>query len=333
MDLTLILAGVIVFGVGAYVILDGFDLGVGILFPLLPDEEARDTAIASIAPVWDGNETWLILGGAVLFGAFPLAYAVALPAFYIPIMALLFALIFRGVAFEFRVKAKATRHWWNRSFAAGSTVAAFSQGLLLGGLLEGVRVEGRNFAGGAFDWLTPFSVLVGLGVVGGYALLGATWLNLKTENDLQRFARRAARYALLVSLFGLAAVSIYTPWKFPDIAQRWFGDMNWLSLSPVPIATAVVAMSLLRELQRGATYAPFFYAIALFALGYIGIGISLWPHVVPPGLSVYEAAAPDTSQRFVLVALIFSLPMVMIYTGYAYWVFRGKVRAGTGYAH
>lgn len=333
MDLTLILAGVIVFGVGAYVILDGFDLGVGILFPLMPDEAARDTAIASIAPIWDGNETWLILGGAVLFAAFPLAYAIALPAFYVPIMALLFALIFRGVAFEFRIKARTTRRWWNRAFSMGSTLAAFSQGLLLGGLLEGVKIEGRSFAGGPFDWLTPFSVVTGLGVVGGYALLGATWLNLKTEGTLRDFARRAARYSLAASLLVLAVVSIYTPLKFPQIAERWFGDMHWLSLSPVPIATAVVAISLYRELRAGAHYAPFFYAIALFTLGYIGIGISLWPHIVPPSLTVYQAAAPATSQGFVLVALAFSLPMVLIYTAYAYWVFRGKIKPGAAYAH
>ncbi|MGQ0621921.1 MAG: cytochrome d ubiquinol oxidase subunit II [Panacagrimonas sp.] len=333
MDLTLILAGVIVLGVGAYVILDGFDLGVGILFPLMPDESARDTAIASIAPVWDGNETWLILGGAVLFGAFPLAYSIALTAFYIPIMLLLFALIFRGVAFEFRIKAKATRTLWNRAFSVGSTLAAFAQGLLFGGLLEGVEIEGRSFVGGAFDWLTPFSICTGLGVVGGYALLGATWLNLKTIGPLQAFSRRAAQWALLASLIVLAIVSIYTPLKFPEIAERWFGGTNWLSLAPVPIATTVVAISLYRELRNGANYAPFFYAIALFALGYVGIGISLWPNIVPPALTVFEAAAPATSQRFVLTALAFSLPMVMIYTAYAYWVFRGKIKPGAGYAH
>ena len=333
MDLSLILAGVIVFGVGAYVILDGFDLGIGILFPLMPNESTRDTAIASIAPVWDGNETWLILGGAVLFGAFPLAYAVALPAFYIPIMGLLFALIFRGVAFEFRVKAKATRHWWNRAFSVGSTVAAFAQGLLLGGLLEGVKIEGRQFVGGSFDWLTPFSLAVGCGVVAGYALLGATWLNLKTDGELQDFARRIGKWALLISLIVLAVVSVYTPLKFPHVAERWFGGMNWLSLSPVPIATAVVAISLYRELRNRANYAPFFYAIALFALGYIGIGISLWPHIVPPGLTVHAAAAPEISQRFVLIALSFSLPMVLIYTAYAYWVFRGKIKPGVAYEH
>lgn len=333
MDLTLILAGVIVLGVGAYVILDGFDLGVGILFPLMPGEASRDTAIASIAPVWDGNETWLILGGAVLFGAFPLAYSIALTAFYIPIMLLLFALIFRGVAFEFRIKAKATRTLWNHAFSTGSTLAAFAQGLLLGGLLEGVEIEGRRFVGGAFDWLTPFSICTGVGVVGGYALLGATWLNLKTEGMLQAFARRAAQWALLISLMVLAIISIYTPLKFPEIAERWFGGTNWLSLAPVPIATAVVTISMYRELRNGTNYAPFFYAIALFALGYVGIGISLWPNIVPPSMTVHEAAAPAISQRFVLIAIAFSLPMVMIYTAYAYWVFRGKIRPGAGYVH
>lgn len=341
MDLALILAGVIVFGVGAYVILDGFDLGVGILFPYLPDDAMRDTAIASIAPVWDGNETWLILGGAVLFAAFPLAYAVALPAFYIPIMLLLFALIFRGVAFEFRFKARRTQVWWSRAFAGGSTVAAFAQGLLLGGLLEGVTVgpgpEGsgiaREFTGGTFDWLTPFSVVTGLGVVGGYALLGATWLNMKTEDALRDWSRMAARRALLMTLFALAVVSIYTPLKFPYIAERWFADMHWLILSPVPLTTALVAFLLYRGLRRGSHYPPFFYAIALFMLGYLGIGISLWPHVLPPSLSIWDAAAPEQSQVFVLTALVFTLPMVMIYTAYAYWVFRGKVEAGAGYTH
>ncbi len=341
MDLALILAGVIVFGVGAYVILDGFDLGVGILFPFIPSDAMRDTAIDSIAPVWDGNETWLILGGAVLFGAFPQAYALALPAFYIPIMMLLFALIFRGVAFEFRIKALHSKQLWTRAFVAGSTLAAFAQGLLLGGLLEGVKLApgpagsgiALQFAGGAFDWLTPFSVVTGLGVVGGYALLGATWLNMKTVGGLRQWSRKAARLALFISLFALAVVSIYTPLKFPYIAERWFGNMHWLSLSPIPLATAAVAFSLYRELKHDAHYPPFFYAIALFMLGYLGIGISLWPHILPPDLSIWQVAAPRSSQMFVLIALICALPMVLIYTAYAYWVFRGKVGPGSGYTH
>ncbi|MGQ0698500.1 MAG: cytochrome d ubiquinol oxidase subunit II [Panacagrimonas sp.] len=333
MDLTMVLAGIIVFGIGAYVILDGFDLGVGILFPLMPDEAARDTAIASVAPVWDGNETWLILSGAVLFGAFPLAYAIALPAFYVPVMTLLVALIFRGVAFEFRIKAKATRRWWNQAFSLGSTLAAFSQGMILGGLLEGVKIEGRSFAGGHFDWLTPFSLVTGLGVVAGYALIGAAWLNLKSEGSLQLFARRWASLALVASLLALVSVSLYTPWKFPDIAERWFGNGNWLPLLPVPVATAAVSIMLIRELRRGSHYAPFFYTIALFLLGYAGIGISLWPHILPPALTVFDAAAPASSQRFVLVAVALSLPMILIYTAYAYWVFRGKIEPGATYEH
>jgi cytochrome d ubiquinol oxidase subunit II len=331
MDLTLLCAGVIAFGVLMYVILDGFDLGVGILFPYMPDHESRDIALASVAPVWDGNETWLVLGGAVLFAAFPLAYAVALPAFYIPLMLLLFSLIFRGVAFEFRQKSQLSRPWWDVALAGGSTLAAFCQGLLLGGLLEGVKVQNRAFAGGAFDWLTPFSVVTGLGVIGGYSLLGATWLNMKTEGPLRDWARTVARRSLYLTLFALAVVSIYTPLKFPDIAERWFGGTHWLSLAPVPIATAVVAFSLYRELRAGSHYPAFFYAIALFLLGYLGIGISLWPHILPPAMTIWDAAAPPSSQKFVLIALMFSLPMILIYTAYAYWVFRGKVVAGSGY--
>ncbi|HEY1075814.1 MAG TPA: cytochrome d ubiquinol oxidase subunit II [Fontimonas sp.] len=333
MDLSMVLAGVIVLGVLLYVILDGFDLGIGILFPLMPDEASRDLAATSIAPVWDGNETWLILGGAVLFGGFPQAYAIALPAFYIPLMLMLFALVFRGVAFEFRMKAQDSKIFWSIAFSGGSMLAAFCQGLLLGGLLEGVTVENGAFAGGAFDWLTPFSVVTGLGILGGYALLGATWINMKTEGVLRAWARKAAGVALLISLFALAVVSIYTPLKFPMIAERWFGDMNWLTLSPVPLATAVVAFSLYRELKAGSHYPPFFYAIALFLLGYVGIGISLWPHILLPDLTIWQAASPPTSQRFMLIALACALPMVLIYTAYAYWVFRGKVTAGAGYSH
>jgi cytochrome d ubiquinol oxidase subunit II len=332
MDLTIVLATIIVGAIGLYVILDGFDLGVGILFPLLPDEHLRDTAVASIAPVWDGNETWLILSGAVMFAAFPLAYAIVMPAFYVPILLMTVALIFRGVAFEFRVKAMISKPWWNRAFSMGSTLAAFAQGLILGGVLEGVTIKDRQFAGGTFDWCTPFSFVVGLGVVGGYALLGATWLNLKTEGPLRALARRYAVWALGASLIALATVSIYTPLKFPGIAERWFAGTNWFTLSPVPLATLVVSLSLYRELRYGSHYAPFFYTIALFLLGYFGVGISLWPHMLPPSLTVFDAAAPRASQQFVLVALSITLPMILIYTTYAYWVFRGKVKAG-GYVH
>ena len=322
----------IVLGVLMYVVLDGFDLGVGILFPLMPDEDARDTAITSIAPVWDGNETWLILGGAVLFAAFPVAYAAALPAFYVPLMAMLFALIFRGVAFEFRHKARRSRRAWDVAFCAGSSLGAFCQGLLLGGLLEGVTLREQRFAGSHWDWLTPFTIVVGFGIMSGYALLGATWLNLKTEGPLRAWSRHVARRALLLALVALATVSVYTPLKFPEIAERWFGGLNWLWLSPMPLGSALVALSLWRQLGRDSHLAPFLHAVLLFVLGYVGIGVSLWPHIVPPDLTIWQAAAPRSSQVFTLIQLAITLPMVLAYTGYAYWVFRGKVAAGSGYA-
>ena len=336
MELNLICAAVIAFGVLLYVILDGFDLGIGILFPWLPDESARDTAIASIAPVWDGNETWLILGGAVLFAAFPGAYAVVLPAFYLPLMLMMFALIFRGVAFEFRQKAQAWRWVWDLAFTAGSTVAGFAQGLLLGGLIEGVKVmpsaQGLVFSGTRWDWLTPFALVCGFGVIGGYALLASTWLLNKTEDALRDWARRAALRLLALTLGFIAVVSIYTPLAYPQIAARWFADQHWISLAPVPIATAVVAFSLWRELHGRSDLLPFLYAIVLFLLGYLGIAISLWPNLVPPSITIWNSAAPRSSQQFLLIALAAALPMVLIYTGYAYWVFRGKV-GRHGYEH
>ena len=331
MDFTLILAAVIAFGVLMYVILDGFDLGVGILFPFMPGDSARQVAINSIAPVWDGNETWLVLGGAVLFAAFPAAYAITLNAFYIPIMLLLFALIFRGVAFEFRQKARRTRWLWDSAFAGGSTLAAFCQGVILGALLDGVAVTDGAYSGGILDWLEPFSLLTGLGVVGSYALLGSTWLNIKATGELHVFAKSATKKALLITIFAIAVVSIYTPLKFPYIAQRWFSGTHLLALSPVPLATLVVTVSLWREISRDAHLAPFLYAIALFMLGYLGIGISLWPYLVPPSLTVWDAAAPRASQEFLLVALALTVPMILLYTGYAYYVFRGKTLEDDGY--
>ena len=323
-DLTLIWAVIIAVGIMMYVLMDGFDLGVGILFPFAPDDAARDTMMQSVAPVWDGNETWLILGGAVLFAAFPSAYAIALSAFYVPVMLLLFSLLFRGVAFEFRLKARGTRRFWDAGFWVGSTTAAFAQGLLLGALIDGVPLVDGRFHGGIWDWVSPFALTTGLGVVGGYALLGATWLVMKTGGELQDWSRRAARAALLITLLFLAVVSVYTPLRFPAVAERWFADGHWLMLSPVPLATAVVAISLWRELGHGAERMPFFFAVALFLLGYLGIGISIWPNILPPDLSLWEAAAPPASQAFLLVAVALALPMVLIYTAYAYWVFRGK---------
>ncbi|MGH7003265.1 MAG: cytochrome d ubiquinol oxidase subunit II [Alphaproteobacteria bacterium] len=330
MDLALLSAAVIALGVLVYTVLDGFDLGIGVLFAVAPDAGARATMMNSIAPVWDGNETWLVLGGAVLFAAFPLAYAVALPAFYIPLMAMLFALIFRGVSFELRFKSDRPR-LWDWAFGLGSAVAAFAQGVLLGGLVQGVKVSNNAFAGGSFDWLTPLGIAAGFGVMAGYALLAACWLVLKTEGALQAHARSWGRWLVVAVLAAMGIVSLITPLDHPEVAARWFGGWNFLFLAPVPAAAAVAALILWRGLGRGWERAPFFLGIVLFILGYAGIGISLWPFIVPYALTIWQAAAPPSSQVFTLIGVAVSLPMVAVYMIYAYRVFRGKVRAGEGY--
>ena len=326
-----LLAGVLVLSVVLYVVLDGFDLGVGILFPFAPGEEARDAMIASVAPVWDGNETWLVLGGTVLFAGFPAAFAVLIPAFYLPVVIMLVALIFRGVTFEFRPHADPGGRFWNRAFQAGSAVAAFAQGVVLGGYVQGVEVRGGAYAGGPFDWLTPFSLLCGAALVAGYALLGATWLAMKLEGGLADWARRAARVPLACVLAAIAAVSLWTPLMNEAIAARWFSWPNIALLSPVPVATALVALSLLRALRRGARRAPFALAVALFLLSFLGLGISLYPNIVPPVITVVEAAAHPSSLRVLAVGVAVVLPVVLGYTAYSYRVFRGKADPGSGY--
>lgn len=324
-DLVLVWAALLGFAILAYVMLDGFDLGVGILFPFVPDHAHRDQMMNSVAPVWDGNETWLVLGGGGLLAAFPLAYAVALPALYAPITVMVLALVFRGVAFEFRVRSQKHRLWWDVAFAGGSLAAAFSQGVVLGAYLQGIRVAERAYAGGNWDWLTPFSVLTGIALIIGYALLGATWLVMKTADDLQRRARRYARTAGIGTLILIGVVSLWTPFLHPEYAARWFAWPANLFTFAVPALVAVCALVLFRGLARGHEVAPFFAALGLFALSYAGLGISLFPYIVPPSLSFWDAAAPDASLRFLLVGALVLLPMILCYTAYAYWVFRGKV--------
>jgi cytochrome bd ubiquinol oxidase subunit II len=326
MDLALVSAAVIAFGVAMYVILDGFDLGTGILFPFAPSRRDRDTMINSIAPVWDGNETWLVLGGVVLLAGFPLAYSILLPAWYIPLMLFLFALVFRGVAFEFRPKAE--HKWlWSLSFSAGSMLAAFAQGLVLGSFVQGLAIVDGAFVGGPFDWLTPFSFMVGVALVAGYALLGATWLILKTEGALQAWCYRAARPLVLALLAFIVMVSVWTPLVEEDIARRWFTWPNIAYLSPVPLITAVTAYALWRALHTRRELAPFLLSIALFMLSYFGLAVSLWPYIVPRTLTVWEAASPPETQIFLLVGVLLLLPVVLGYTIYTYRVFRGKVSA------
>lgn len=329
--LPVIWAALIGTAVAMYVILDGFDLGVGIVFPYAKDERARDQMMGSVAPFWDGNETWLILGGGGLWVAFPRAYSVILPALYLPVIVMLLALVFRGVAFEFRSVARSSKYLWNIAFAGGSMVAAFCQGMILGGLIQGVKVENGAFAGAAFDWATPFAFVCGLGVVAGYALLGTTWLVMKTEGAVANRAREHAKLLLYVVLAFMALVSLWTPLQFPRIAERWFSLPNFFFLWPVPAVTALVSFATWRWLGTGREALPFFGAIGLFLLGYLGLVISSFPNLVPPSLSIWDTAAAPASQIFMLLGTLVLLPLILVYTGFVYWVFRGKVREGEGY--
>ncbi len=330
-DLAFIWAGLIAFAVMAYVVMDGFDLGVGILFPLHPREHDRDTMMNTIAPVWDGNETWLVLGGGGLLAVFPLAYATVLPALYMPIIIMLLALVFRGVAFEFRWRTERGKFLWDWSFASGSILAALMQGIALGALVQGIRIENRAYAGGWWDWLSPFSMLTGVALVIGYCLLGATWLVMKTEGDLQARARVQARLAGVATLVLIGVVSIWTPFLDPVYFQRWFTFPTAIFSVLVPFAVLLLTFVLFRGLARGHDWHPFVAALGIFMLCFTGIGISFYPHIVPPSLTIAEAAAPDSSLAFLLVGAAVLVPVIVIYTAYAYWVFRGKVRMGEGY--
>ncbi|TWA87436.1 cytochrome bd-I ubiquinol oxidase subunit 2 apoprotein [Azospirillum brasilense] len=329
--LTLAWVAIVGFAVFMYVLMDGFDLGIGILYPFAPSEEARDVMMNSVAPVWDFNETWLILGGAGLFAAFPIAYAVVLPAMYLPLLVMLIALVFRGVAFEFRFKARSSLHLWNKAFFLGSLLATFAQGVVLGSFIQGIEVEGRNFAGTMLDWLTPFSLFCGVALIAGYALLGSTWLIWRTIGILQDWCFRVARRLLIVVLLLVAAVSLWTPFLDASIAARWFSVPNILLLSPVPLMVGFLAFGLWRALDEGREVLPFAFAMGLFALSYLGLAISLWPVLIPPGITIWQAAAPPETQVFLLIGMAFLIPTILIYTAYSYWVFRGKVTGAIGY--
>jgi cytochrome d ubiquinol oxidase subunit II len=317
--------------VALYIVLDGFDLGLGILFPWFRDEQDRDQMMNSVAPFWDGNETWLVLGGGGLWVAFPKAYAVIMPALYLPVILMLLALVFRGVAFEFRWVAKPRHRKWDIAFAAGSTVAALCQGLILGGLLQGITVVDGQFAGGPLDWLTPFSLVCGLGVVAGYALLGATWLLMKTEGPVEQRARRMAPGLLALLMVFIGGVSLWTPLAIERIAERWFTLPNLLYLSPVPLLTLLLAWWCWRGITRGSSIGPFMAAVGIFLLAYSGLVISNAPWLVPPTLTLWDAAAYAGSQVFMLIGTTLLLPMVLGYTVFVFWVFRGKLRPGEGY--
>ncbi|MFO7715581.1 cytochrome d ubiquinol oxidase subunit II [Desulfosarcina sp.] len=325
LDLPLVWYALIGTAIFLYILLDGFDLGVGILFPFAPTDQCRDRMMNSIAPFWDGNETWLVLGGGGLFAAFPLAYAILMPAFYIPIILMLLGLIFRGVAFEFRFKATGkSRRIWDYSFHFGSLAATFMQGMVLGTFVHGVAVDGRNFGGGAFDWLNAFSVMTGVALVTGYALLGATWTIMKTEGDTQAWARKCARYVMLYVALFMGLVSLTMPLMNSDIKALWFSLPNFYFLQPMPILSVVFFAMLWRDLRAEREYRPFFLTLGIFLMNYIGIGISTWPWLVPFQVTLWDAAAAPESQSLLLLGTVFLLPCVLAYTGYCFWVFRGK---------
>jgi cytochrome bd ubiquinol oxidase subunit II len=328
--LPVIWAGLIGTAVAMYVILDGFDLGVGILFPFARSESERDQMMASVAPFWDGNETWLILGGGGLFVAFPLAYSVIMPALYLPVIVMLLALVFRGVAFEFRTVSR-SKTWLNFAFAIGSGLAAFAQGVILGGLIQGIKVADGAYAGGPLDWATPLAFLSGLAMIFGYGLLGATWLTLKTEGPVAERARGQAKILLLAVLAFMGAVSLWTPLTEPRIAARWFSLPNFYFLWPVPAVTALIAFACWRWIGLRREAPPFLAAIMLFLLGYLGLVISNFPYLVPPTLTVWDTAAAPASQIFMLLGTLVLLPMILGYVAFVYWLFRGKVREGESY--
>ncbi|GHA82355.1 cytochrome d ubiquinol oxidase subunit II [Cognatilysobacter bugurensis] len=320
------------FSVLMYVLLDGFVLGIGVLTPFARDEQDKDIMMNTAAPIWDGNETWLILGGMGLFAAFPIAYATMLSALYLPVLLMLIALVFRGVAFEFRFKANRGKRFWGSAFALGSTLAAFAQGVILGAVVEGMPLQEGKYIGGPFGWFSPFSMLTGVAVVFGYALLGSTWLILKTEARLQRVARYMARPLVLVVVAFMGLVSAWLPFLDSRIMARWFEGPNLWWLAPVPLLALANAVALWRVAMReGRDAVPFLLTMSFFVLGFAGIVIGIWPNILPPAMSIWEAASPPSSQQFVLVGAIVLLPAILGYTWWTYKVFAGKVAADSGY--
>ncbi|MFC1875716.1 cytochrome d ubiquinol oxidase subunit II [Thermodesulfobacteriota bacterium] len=325
LDLALVWYGLIIAAIFLYVILDGFDLGVGILFPFAPTDDCRDRMMNSIAPFWDGNETWLVLSGGGLFAAFPLAYAVVMPALYIPVILMLLGLVFRGVAFEFRFKAAGrSRKIWDNAFHFGSLLAAFMQGVILGGIVQGIAVDGRHFAGGSLDFLSAFSVMTGLALVFGYALLGSTWLIMKTEATTQDWARRCTVYVLVFVTVFMGLVSLGMPIMNTDIRALWFSLPNFFILLPLPGLSIVLIYLVWLTVKTRKEYGPFLFSLGLFLMNYIGLGISLWPWLVPYEITIWQAAAAPESQSLLLVGTVIMLPVILTYTAYCYYIFRGK---------
>ena len=327
LDLVPIWTLLLAFTVAYYVLFDGFDLGVGMLYRLAPRAAWRPIIMRSILPVWDGNETWLVLGGLGLLGAFPLAFTIIIPAVYFPIIIMLLALVFRGVAFEFRFKSPLAQRFWDAGFSIGSAIATLAQGVVLGTFIQGFNVSGRQFAGSSLDWVSLFAALTAVSLVFGYGLLGAGWLIMKTDGELQAWSRRAARVCLVGIVLAIVAVSIWTPLLNERVAHRWFSLPNLFWLLPIPVLTALVAISIWLALDRDNEFWPFLGAVLLFLLAFLGIAVSLWPFIVPYQYTLWQAAADESTQAFLLIGTLLLIPIILVYTAWSYWVFRGKVRA------
>ncbi|MND36207.1 Cytochrome bd-II ubiquinol oxidase subunit 2 [compost metagenome] len=331
-DLPFIWSVIIAFGLMMYVIMDGFDLGLGILFPFISDPDERDVMMNTVAPVWDGNETWLVLGGAALYGAFPLAYSVVLEALYLPLVLMLAGLIFRGVAFEFRFKAHPRkRHIWDKSFIGGSLVATFFQGVVIGTYIAGIPVVNRQFAGGPLDWLAPFPLFCGLALIVAYALLGSTWLLVKTEGMLESRMRHYSRPLAYLLLAAIVVICVWTPSQHRDIAALWFNGDHRVLFGLIALGAVGAVVAVQRTLRRRHSHLPFIWTLVLIALGYLALALSVWPKIVPPYIDIWQASSPPTSQLFALIGTLFILPIILTYTVWSYYVFRGKVRVGDGY--
>lgn len=327
-NLPLVWGIIIAFAVMMYVLLDGFDLGVGIIFPFAPSEDCRDKMISSIAPFWDGNETWLVMGGGGLFAAFPLAYSVIMPALYIPVILMLLALVFRGVSFEFRFKAGPKgRKMWDLAFHFGSLFATFMQGMILGGLVQGINVSGKNFAGSDFDWLSAYSFMTGIGLVAGYVLLGSSWVFMKTEGATQRWSKKVIRYSLIYVMFFMGLVSIWMPYTEPEVFARWFSWPTITYLMSIPVMVVACAYFISSGVKEMRDKEPFFATLFLFFLGFVGLLVSIWPYIVPRAITFVEAAAAPQSQSLMLIGVVIIVPVILAYTGYSFYVFRGKSKA------
>jgi cytochrome bd ubiquinol oxidase subunit II len=330
-------AAIMAFIILMYVILDGFDLGVGILFAVERDATHRDVMVNSIAPVWDGNETWLVLGGSTLYGAFPLAYSVVLPAVYPLVILMLMGLIFRGTAFEFRFRAptERLRRLWDWGFFGGSVVAAFCQGTILGALMQGTSVANRAYAGGPLTWFSPFALFCGVAVVTGYALLGATWVIWRASGPLQQSMRKYA-WGLGVAMLGLfGVVGLWSPFLNPDFYHRWFVYPGIFATAVAPVSVFILAYFFFTHLRREDVAhhdkTPFFCALGWFVVSFGGLGYSIFPQIVPPSVDIWQAASPVPSEQFLLVGVLVMIPIIVCYNIFAYYIFRGKIESGAHY--